>query len=161
MREEEMEFLGMSRKKKAPQDLLRDPEGKMVRTQKERREVRMSHLAQYNDARDVIMDEIEGNQGTDIMEQMLKERREWVNEQRQLNMGKAPTDMKEFYNRFNTAAPKKDGEEEPEEDGKKDKKKKKGEKKKKGKGKKGKGDGEEKTEVIKIGPTEIITKFEE
>ena len=43
---------------------------------KERKEVRMSHLAQYNDARDVIMDEIEGNQGTDIMEQMLKERRE-------------------------------------------------------------------------------------
>ena len=46
---------------------------------KERREVRMSQLANYNDARDTIMEEIEGNQGTDIMEQMLKERREWVN----------------------------------------------------------------------------------
>ena len=75
-------------------------------------------------------------------------------------MGKPPADIKEFYNRFNTAEPKKDGEEDDEEDGKKDKKKKKGEKKKKGK-KKGKGDGEEKTEVIKIGPTEIVTKFEE
>ena len=129
---------------------------------KERREVRKSNLYQYNDARDVIMEEIEGNQGTDIMEQMLKERREWVNEQRQLNMGKPPTDIKEFYNRFNVAEPKKDGEEDDDDDGgKKDKKKKKGEKKKKGKGKKGKGDGEEKTEVIKIGPTEIVTKFEE
>ena len=93
---------------------------------------------------------------------MLKERREWVNQQRQLNMGKPPTDIKEFYNRFNTAAPKKDGEEEEEEDGKKDKKKKKGDKKGKGKkGKKGKDAGDEKTEVIKIGPTEVITKFEE
>jgi hypothetical protein len=76
-------------------------------------------------------------------------------------MGKPPTDIKEFYNRFNTAAPKKDGEEEEEEE-KKDKKKKKGEKKGKGKkGKKGKDDGDEKTEVIKIGPTEVITKYEE
>ena len=78
-------------------------------------------------------------------------------------MGKPPTDIKEFYNRFNTAAPKKDGEEE-EEDEKKDKKKKKGDKKGgkgKGKGKGKKGDAEEKTAVIKIGPTEIITKFEE
>ena len=45
-------------------------------------------------------------------------------------MGKPPADIKEFYNRFNTAEPKKDGEEDDEEDGKKDKKKKKGEKKK-------------------------------
>ena len=74
-------------------------------------------------------------------------------------MGKPPTDIKEFYNRFNTAAPKKDGEEEEEEE-KKDKKKKKGEKKKKGKKGK-KDDGDEKTEVIKIGPTEVITKYEE
>jgi hypothetical protein len=61
MREEEMEFLGMSRKKQAPQALLHDPEKKMASTMKERRDVRMSHLAQHNDARDVIMDEIEGN----------------------------------------------------------------------------------------------------
>ena len=45
MREEEMEFLGMSRKKKAPQALLHDPEKKMASTMKERRDVRMSHLA--------------------------------------------------------------------------------------------------------------------
>lgn len=75
-------------------------------------------------------------------------------------MGKIPTDIKEFYNRFNTAPPKKDGEEEEEED-KKDKKKGKKEKGKKKKGKKGKDDGDEKVEVIKIGPTELITKFEE
>lgn len=68
MREEEMEFLGMCRKKKTPADLIADPEQQMVATMKERRNIRMSYLAQYNDARDVIMDEIEGNQGTDIME---------------------------------------------------------------------------------------------
>lgn len=118
--------------------------------------MRSSHLNQYNDARDIIMDEIEGNQGTDIMEQMLKERREWVNEQKALNMGKPPTDIKPFYDRFKTQEPKKDGEEEEEEEGKKDKKKGKKEKGKKKKGKKGKDDGDEKTEVIKIGPTEVV-----
>jgi len=106
------------------------------------------------------MEEVENNQGTDIMEQMLKERRGWVNEQRALNMGKPPTDIKEFYNRFNTAPPKKDGEDEEEEEPKG--KKKKGDKKKPGKKtKKGKGDGDDKTEAIKIGPSEVIIKFEE
>lgn len=80
MREEEMEFLGMCRKKKTPEEMLRDPSRKMLETAKERKEVRQSHLNQYNDAKEVIMEEIENNQGTDIMEQMLKERREWVNE---------------------------------------------------------------------------------
>ena len=61
MREQEMEFLGMCRKKKSPEELLRDPSTKMIQTMKERRDVRQSHLNQYNDARDEIMDEIEAN----------------------------------------------------------------------------------------------------
>ena len=94
------------------------------------------------------------------MEQMLKERREWVNEQKTLNMGKPPTDIKPFYDRFKVQEPKKDGEEEEEEEGKKDKKKKKDKAKKK-KGKKGKGEDDGKVEAIKIGPTEVVVKFEE
>ena len=74
-------------------------------------------------------------------------------------MGKPPADIKAFYERFNVQAPKADGEED-EEEPKEKKKKKKGDKKKK-KGKKKKDDGDEKQEVIKIGPTEVITKFEE
>jgi hypothetical protein len=105
------------------------------------------------------MEEIENNQGTDIMEQMLKERREWLYEQKEMNMGKFPKDCKGFYDRFKTEMPK-EGDDEDEDEGKKDKKKKKGEKKKKGKGKKGKED-DGKPEVIKIGPTEVVQKFDE
>lgn len=56
-----MEFLGMCRKKKTTEELIRDPSTKMIQTMKERRDVRQSHLNQYNDARDEIMDEIEAN----------------------------------------------------------------------------------------------------
>lgn len=73
-------------------------------------------------------------------------------------MGKPPTDIKAFYERFNVTAPK-DGDDEEEEP--KEKKKKKDKAKKKKKGKKKKDDGDEKQEVIKIGPTEVITRFEE
>lgn len=74
-------------------------------------------------------------------------------------MGKPPADIKAFYERFNVAAPKGDGDDEEEEP--KEKKKKKDKAKKKKKGKKKKDDGDEKQEVIKIGPTEVITRFEE
>lgn len=98
---------------------------------------------------------------------MLKERREWVNEQKMLNQGKAPADIKDFYQRFATATPSagEDGDDGDKDDagaGKKGKKEAKKEKGKKGKGKKGGGgDGDGAVEVIKIGPTEIVTKFEE
>lgn len=147
----------MCKRKKTPQELMNDPEKIMRETMQERRDIRKSHQDQYNDARDVIMEEIENNQGTDIMEHMLKDRREWLYEQKELNMGKFPKDCKGFYDRFKTEAPKAEGEgDDDDDDGKKDKKKKKGEKKKKGKGKKGKGDDDGKPEVIKIGPTEVV-----
>jgi len=80
-------------------------------------------------------------------------------------MGKPPPDIKEFYNRFAVTTPETgDGDGDDDDGGgKKEKgKKEKGKKEKKGKkkgGKKEKGDKED--EVIKIGPTEVITKFEE
>jgi len=39
-----MEFLGMCRKKKSPEEMLQDPSRKMNETMKERRDVRQSHL---------------------------------------------------------------------------------------------------------------------
>lgn len=82
--------------------------------------------------------------------------------------GKAPADVKDFYLRFATATPSTGEEDEDKADdgggkkGKKEKgKKEKGKKGgKKGKGGGGGGDGGD-TEVIKIGPTEVVTKFEE
>lgn len=80
-------------------------------------------------------------------------------------MGKPPPDIKEFYNRFAVTTPGTgDGDDDDEAGGKKEAKGKK-EKGKKEKGKKakkgGKKDKDDKDEVIKIGPTEVITKFEE
>jgi len=68
MRVEEMEFLGMITRKKTPEELRDDPIKKMLAYQKERKLIQISHLAQYNDAREAIQEEIDNNQGTDIME---------------------------------------------------------------------------------------------
>lgn len=43
LREEEMEFLGMSRKKKTPAEMLKDPLKQATDTQKDRKDVQESH----------------------------------------------------------------------------------------------------------------------
>ena len=99
---------------------------------------------------------------------MLKDRREWINEQRTNNLGKIPTDIKPFYDRFNTETPLSPEEEaakkaaEEEGGGKKGKKEKKKEKKGK-KGKKGKGGDADDGAPAKVlyGPTEVVQKFDE
>jgi CelD/BcsL family acetyltransferase involved in cellulose biosynthesis len=105
------------------------------------------------------------NEGTDIMEGMLKDRRDWINEYRQSHMNKIPEDIKPFYDRFNVEAPLSPEEEEAkrlaeeEAAGKKKKKtEKKKEKKKKGKKKKDDDDG---VAIIKIGASEVVQKFDE
>lgn len=92
---------------------------------------------------------------------MLKDRREWINEQRTNNLGKIPKDIKPFYDRFNTETPLSPEEEaakkaaEEEEKGKKGKKEKKKEKKKKGK--KGGGDADDGAPAkVLYGPTEVV-----
>ena len=102
-------------------------------------------------------------EGYDIKDKMLKERRDWIQEQKAI-FGKVPNDLEKFHARFAE-----DGPLSPEEEAmrasadddakaKKDKKKDKGKKKKK----KGKGaddaGGEDK--VAKIGPNELVRKFD-
>ena len=92
---------------------------------------------------------------------MLKERREWIQEQKALMNGKVPADMAKFYERNNTEAPtpeeeeaKKAAEEAASKKGKKEKKKEK-------KGKKGKGgDDDGGKQVAKVGPSEVVLKFD-
>ena len=96
---------------------------------------------------------------------MLKERRDWIQEEKALHAGKPPDGPEKFYERLNREEPLPPEEEllrkmeEEEASKKKDKKK---EKKKEGK-KKGKGGGDEGEEkqVVKIGPTEVVQKFDE
>ena len=85
------------------------------------------------------MEEIKENEGATMMEDMIKERRDWVTDFRRKNLGKIPDDLKAFHERHNVPDTPEGEEGEGGKD--KDKKKEKGEKKKKedkGKGKKGK-----------------------
>ena len=80
LREEEMEFLGMRRKKKTPEEERNDPIKIMEETRMERKLVQQNNYKRYLDAKIALKEEIDENEGTDLMEQMLKDRREWVNE---------------------------------------------------------------------------------
>jgi len=98
---------------------------------------------------------------------MLKERREWVNELKSNQLGKIPEDIKPFYERFNVETPLSPEEEaakklaEEEEAARKKNKKKKDGKTKKKKGKKGAEDDDGSKAIIKIGPSEIVQRFDE
>ena len=70
----------MSRKKKTPEEMLNDPIKKMEQTLLERKKIQDGNMKAYDRDKEMIKGEIDDNQGTDIMEKMLNERREWVNE---------------------------------------------------------------------------------
>ena len=114
----------------------------MERQRLERKNIQDGYTKQYETAKRTLKDEIDENQGTDIMEGMLKDRREWVNDFKTNNNNKVPDEIKPFYERLNVETPLSPEEEEAkaaadEEGGKKGKKKKEEKKKgKKGKGKK-------------------------
>lgn len=92
------------------------------------------------------MDYIEQVEGNDIKENMLKERRDWVMDEKAKMNGKIPTDIAKFYERNNLETPLSPEEEEAkklEAEAEKGKKGKKEKAKAKGKGK-GKNEKEEK-----------------
>ena len=158
-----MEFLGMKRKVNNFVNEEDDPIKKMEAKRAERKLEQENNMKKYIDAKGALKEEIDENEGTDIMETMLKERREWVLEKRQNNLGKVPDDIKPFYERFNVETPLSPEEQaakdaEDEEGGGKGKKKDKKAPKKKGK-KGAKEDGEE--APVKIGPSEVVQKFDE
>jgi len=54
-------------------------------------------MKSYLDAKVLLKEEMDENEGTDRMEEMLKVRREWINEQKELNLGKIPDDIEKMY----------------------------------------------------------------
>ena len=97
---------------------------------------------------------------------MLKERREWIHDYKNLHANKPPDDLKEYYERFNVETPLTPEEEEAkklqeEEEAKAKKKKKEPKKEAKKKKKKGDDGDEGKTQIAKIGPSEVVQKFDE
>ena len=51
MREEEMEFLGMKRKKKTPEEMLNDPIKKMNAAMAERKKIQEGYMKSYKNAK--------------------------------------------------------------------------------------------------------------
>ena len=122
-------------------------------------------MATFEEKKKDLKNEIMEIEGTDIQDTMLKERRDWVQWYRSNFAGKVPDNLDKFYSRNDLEVPLSPEEEEKkaaEEEGDGKGKKKKGEKAKKGKGKKGGGgDDDEGPKLIKIGPSEVVQKFDE
>ncbi len=166
MRAEEMVFLGMSRRPQTAVERSRGPLEKMKKIQRDRKLIQEKLLEELETAKEELKEEILENEGPDIKETMLKERRDWIQEFRSLHAKKPPDDLKEFYNRFKVEKPLTAEEQEEqrlkEEEEAKQKKKKKETKKKAKKKKKGAGDGDDdKKKILKIGPSEVVQKFDE
>lgn len=92
---------------------------------------------------------------------MKKERRDWIQDYKQMHASKPPEDVKKFYDRLKTELPLSPEEEEAKKLADEEEAKSKGKKKdakkeaKKKKGKKG-GDDDEKLQIAKIGPSEVV-----
>lgn len=157
-----MQFLGMAEKPKTLEEIANDPVAKMKKVQATRKEVQAGNQEDFITAKEQLFEEIKDTEGPEIVESMKKERRDWLTEYRALHNNKDPPDLKEFYNRFNVEPPLTPEEEEAkklqeEEDAKAAKAKKKEKKKKKKKG----AVEDEKPKVAKIGPSEVVQKFDE
>lgn len=161
-----MFFLGMQRRPKTALEKASDPLTRMRTIQDERRQSRMKFMDDFKSAREVKKEDILADEGEDIMEQMKKERRDWIQDYKQQHASKPPEDIKKFYDRLKTEIPLSPEEEEAkrlqeEEDAKSKGKGKKKEAKKKGKSKKGGGDDDDKKAIVKVGPSEVVQKFDE
>jgi hypothetical protein len=74
IRQEEMVFLGMSRKPKT------GPIAQMKKTMEIRKQKQKSYMSDYVDAKDDVKQEIIDMEEDQIKEEMLKERRDWIQE---------------------------------------------------------------------------------
>jgi hypothetical protein len=79
MRQEEMIFLGMQRKPKTAAELaLDDPIAEMEKTKQIRKQMQEDNMIVFDAAKQDLADAIDEIEGNDIIENMLKERREWI-----------------------------------------------------------------------------------
>lgn len=124
-------------------------------------------MSENLDAKNEVKGEIYEMEEDEIREGMLKERREWIQEVKATKGGKPPEDVKGFYERVKEEDKDGEGDDEGGEGGgaaEEAKGKGKKEEPKKGKGKKaaaGGDDDEDDIQVIKIGPSEVVQKFDE
>lgn len=157
----------MVRKKKTFEDEKYDPIKIMEQTREDRKMVQDANWKKYDADKKLLKEEIEANEGIDIQEFMLKDRRDWTNKQMIENPGKIPDDITKYYQSFlvedilspeeEAARKAEDEEAKSAKKGKKDKKK-----EKKGKGKKaGGGEDDPMKDKIKMGNSEVNRRFDE
>ena len=105
LRQDEMVFLGMARKPKTKEEMKNDPIEKMKKTQEDRKMKQKNFHEEFDNAKEELKDEIDNNEGLDIRDGMMKERRDWIQEYKALHANKPPEDLKAFYERFNVETP--------------------------------------------------------
>jgi len=161
MREEEMIFLGMVRRPQTAKERQADPMVARQKTMEVSKMIQFGNQSKYEMDRKNLVKVIAKVEGADIKDKMMKERRDWVTEQRSM-FGKIPNDLEKFNKRFEeqpaTTPEEEAAMKQAEEDAANAKAKKK-EKKKKKKGKKGAKDKSADTPVI-VGPNELVRKFD-
>ena len=158
-----MIFLGMKRKPKTEEEKDNDPIMKMIETQLFRKDVQADHWETFISKKLELVDEIKNIQGQDIADEMLMERRNWYQEVRR-NGGKVPDSLDKFYAQNEADRAAEDEERKAAEEEEKSAKKKQKAKELKAKGKSKKAGEEEEevgTKLLKIGPTEVVQKFED
>ena len=118
-------------------------------------------MLNFEAAKRELKEEIKDVEGGDIEDRELRKRRDWIQEYRREFNGKFPDGLDKYYEKDNVKDKNADDDDEEESKGtKKDKKAK--EKNKKKKGGKKTGDGEDGGEkLMRIGPTEVVGKFNE
>ena len=164
MRQDELVFFGMAPAPKTKEQELHNSITKTYDIEKERKETQKENYRDYMGDKKKIHEEIKDNEGPDIEEAMLKDRRDWIKDEMANNGMKPPVNLNNYYSRFDVAAPLTPEEEalkrlQEEEDAKAAKKKKKDKKKKKKKKKKS--DDDDKPDIVMTGPTECVQKFDE
>jgi predicted HAD superfamily Cof-like phosphohydrolase len=82
-----------------------DPVQKSKDTEKLRKETQIENMKDYDTEKVELQEEIKENEGPDIREAMLKERRDWYTEDIQKKGGAIPTSLEDFYKRFDVEAP--------------------------------------------------------
>lgn len=100
-----MVFLGMARKPKTIEEMKNHPVDKMGKTKDERKMKQKNFMEEFHTAKEELKDEIDNNEGLDIREAMLKERRDWVHDYKAHHASKPPDDLTKFYERFNVETP--------------------------------------------------------
>ena len=167
-RDSELVFIGM--RPPPSTSVTKELDKELDAAYKKRKNEQSENAEAYSNALTELHQTVLEEEGPDMREQMMEERRNWFTDE--LGKGNFPSDLAGFYLMKNPPPEKKEGEEDDDggkgkgkkgKKGKKDDKKKKGKDKKgkKGKGKKGKGgdDEEEKQEKPPplTGPTELVT----